>query len=187
MRNSRLKTFHPLIAMAFAALVTAPISAGAAGPPDGQNVNIINDTSSPVPVISAGPPANGEPFQTLLADAVAFDVGGNTTGSLFFDLVPAGKRAVIEFVSLTSSFSQIPPDERSAFLSLLTQEAGAPLGSAARVGIPFHGAGGRLGGTQAILLYLEHGQSLEVAITRSNNSSAETFSVQLTGRLIDVE
>lgn len=202
MQSPPFRPTRPLIPMALialvalVALVAAPSVAAAAGPPSGLNVNVQNDASEPVPVVAtapvpvvpAGPPADGEPFQVLLTDAsLAFGVGGNSRGATFFDLVPEGKRAVIEFVSVTTSFGDFTStSERSAFLRLRTEEVGVP-GTVARLGVPIGKAGGFLGVSQAILLYLEHGQSLHVTLGRTNNSDAEEFFVQLSGRLVDAE
>jgi hypothetical protein len=61
------------------------------------NVNVVNTTASPVPVRDVDNPAR-QPFEAQVMGG--FADGASTTGEISIATVPAGKRLVIEYVSV---------------------------------------------------------------------------------------
>src|SRR5437870_13576858 len=91
MKTKLFLLLTPILLSCFALL---PIAQAAPSP---TNVNVVNTTASPVPVRDVDNPAR-QPFQ---AQAVGgFADGASTTGDITIGPVPAGKRLVIEHVSV---------------------------------------------------------------------------------------
>jgi len=100
----------PLVLACFALL---PIAQAAPSP---TNVNVVNTTASPVPVRDVDNPAR-QPFQ---AEAVGgFADGASTTGDITIGAVPAGKRLVIEYVSV---FGTMLPGQKMIRASIQTED-----------------------------------------------------------------
>src|SRR5437899_3945 len=80
------------------------------------NVNVVNTTASPVPVRDVDNPAR-QPFQ---AEAMGgFADGASTTGDITIGAVPAGKRLVIEYVSV---FGTMLPGQKMIRASIQTED-----------------------------------------------------------------
>ena len=91
MKTKLFLLLTPILLSCFALL---PIVRAAPSP---SNVNVVNTTASPVPVRDVDNPAR-QPFH---AEAVGgFADGASITGGILIPTVPAGKRLVIEHVSV---------------------------------------------------------------------------------------
>ena len=99
MKTKLFLLLTPILLSCFALLPIAqaapsPSNVNVVNTPD---VNVVNTTASPVPVRDVDNPAR-QPFH---AEAVGgFADGASTTGGLLIPTVPAGKRLVIEHVSV---------------------------------------------------------------------------------------
>jgi len=94
-----------LIPFVLACFALLPIAQAAPSPSNVNvvntpNVNVVNTTASPVPVRDVDNPAS-QPFQAKVV--VGFADGASTTGDITIATVPAGKRLVIEYLSVFSA------------------------------------------------------------------------------------
>ena len=91
MKTKLFLLLTPILLSCFALL---PVVRAAPSP---SNVNVVNTTASPVPVRDVDNPAR-QPFQAEVVGG--FADGASTTGDITIATVPAGKRLVIEHVSV---------------------------------------------------------------------------------------
>src|SRR5439155_17389827 len=91
MKTKLFLLLTPILLSCFALL---PVVRAAPSP---SNVNVVNTTASPVPVRDVDNPSR-QPFQAEVVGG--FADGASTTGDITIATVPAGKRLVIEHVSV---------------------------------------------------------------------------------------
>src|SRR5438132_10795306 len=119
MKTKLFLLLTPILLSCFALL---PIAQAASSPSNVNvvntpNVNVVNTPASPVPVRDVDNPAK-QPFQ---AEAMGgFADGASTTGDIPITTVPAGKRLVIEHVSV---FGTMLPLQRLVSGTLLHEVA----------------------------------------------------------------
>src|SRR5213083_3739953 len=94
MKTKLFLLLTPILLSCFAFL---PIARAAPSP---SNVNVVNTTASPVPVRDVDNPAR-QPFEAQ--GMGGFADGASTTGDITIATVPAGKRLVIEYVSMVGA------------------------------------------------------------------------------------
>ena len=120
-KTAILPVLIPLV-LAFFALSSATQAAPSPPSPTNvnvvntPNVNVVNTTASPVPVRDVDNPTR-QPFQ---AEAVGgFADGASTAGDITIGPVPAGKRLVIEHVSV---FGTMLPGQKMIRASIQTED-----------------------------------------------------------------
>src|SRR5438445_1232922 len=106
MKTKLFLLLTPILLSCFALL---PIAQAAPSPSNVNvvntpNVNVVNTPASPVPVRDVDNPAR-QPFQAQVVGG--FADGASTTGDITIATVPAGKRLVIEHVSVFGMMEQL--------------------------------------------------------------------------------
>lgn len=167
------------------------------GNPPFENVTVNNTPANPVPVMVQNPTtavtiqntpsvkaADNPAFQPYVQSGSHFDQIGSSD-SISFD-VPAGKRLVIELVTVTLD---LPTGQNQATNSLLLNE-GSPrqvIHEMTSTAEGDNGGGSRFVTTQTLRAYAEAGTGT-VKIHIGRNSSASTFgwSVSVSGYLVDL-
>jgi hypothetical protein len=158
--------------------VTNPIT-GSVSITNVPTVHINNTAASAVPVVNIN---DFQPFQTSVG---ATEIGTNVT-TLPVTTVPAGKRLVIEFVSMSG---QVPPGEHVELFQLNT--IAGPVGGATHDFLvnpqPDAVIGDALFRTsEAVKIYANPGSQVSALIRRNSTAGTAFYAVTISGYLVDL-
>ena len=144
----------------------------------GAVVTVGNSAAAPVPVIIGGQ----QPFQ---ASTFTVHPNGTNVNTMNVATVPAGKRLVIEFISVSA---QVPPGQHLELATVQTLAGG-------------HGAAHQLlihaqpdavigddiyRAVQELRLYADPGTSVQVLVRRNSGLGEATFGVTISGYLVNL-
>ena len=164
--------------VAFLAVVLlAGAGAGWADPPE-RPVVVVNAPDQPVPVrvIAPAPQPFQRPFALDWADGEGFVTSTYQ--------VPAGKRLVVEYASLSA---YLPPDGQSIFVRILTTVGGqSAFHTLAVQKQEDYGVLKQFGAAHTVRIYADPGSTVQVSVGRVPFTSTANATVTLSGRLEDV-
>jgi hypothetical protein len=166
-------------------VVNSPAVTFASGATVGINpasnvVRLGNTAASPLPVVNINDAA--QPFQA----GVGVTQTGTNVSLVTIATVPAGKRLVIEFVSM---LGQVPPGEHVELLELNT--IADPFGGATHELLvneqPAAVSGDALfRASQQVRLYANAGSQVKALFRRSSSAGDATYTATISGYLVDV-
>jgi hypothetical protein len=158
------------------------IGSGSVGAFETNDVRVINTKSEPVPTEDISD-ARREPLQA--ARNVLMNAGSNVTPLLDIVTVPSGKRLVIEQVSM---IGQVPPGKVVPTFCLITVASGGGFQHDFLVNVqpPAVNGDALFRASQQVRLYADPGTPVRTTFVRSSPSGKATFSVTLSGYLVDV-
>lgn len=146
----------------------------------GSSVSVANTMASAVPIVNSNDAR--QPFQKT---AVGTQNGTNAS-TLTIATVPAGKRLVIEFISVSG---QVPPGQHVEFFHLDT--VAGPFGAASHDLLVNAQPDAVIGdalfrASQQVRVYADTGTQVSVMVRRNSNAGSASYGATISGYLVDL-
>jgi hypothetical protein len=154
--------------------------AGSVSVTNTPNVNVGNSASAPIPIVDMND--GRQPFQ---ASTFVVHPNGTNVDTMNVATIPAGKRLVIEFISVSA---QVPPGQHLELATVQTLAGG-------------HGAAHQLliqaqpdavigddiyRAVQELRLYADPGSTVQVLVRRNSGLGQATFGVTISGYFVNL-
>ncbi len=191
MRKQFLTAFGFSFVVIILLLVSAPL--GNAVPGD-KDVRVVNTTAEPVPIAGTVQVATTSPVPVVnINDArQPYQLATNSTQNgtnvslVTIGTVPAGKRLVIEFVTMTG---QVPPGQHVEIFQITTVTD--PIGGVTHDLLVNPQPDAVIGdalfrASQQVKLYANAGSQVKVLFRRNSSAGLATFGATISGYLVDM-
>lgn len=186
MNKRRFPAVAGLSILVLALIVASPSWVSAV--PSDKDVRVINSTLEPVPIVGTVTVsnANANTLQPFQASVNSTQTTPSNVSTATLATVPAGKRLVIEFVTMTA---QVPQGQHAEIMEITTSTD--PVGGVSHqlliVPQPDAVIGDALfRSSQEVKLYANAGTQVQVLWRRNSNLGTATFSATLSGHLVDM-